>query len=192
VASWDVTLTRSAVAEKVRNLADNIGQFQDMKPERIGQSGRVTQMRIIGSRRSVVVNGNRLRGALGLRDTLFTITRELNSDGSIASFTFHGRGWGHGVGLCQVGAFGMARAGHSYEEILKTYYPGVEIKKAYLADSRFGIRDSRLNTNHPNLESRISNLESNMDRLKSQILGIIVLALILLLLAGVRYYFKLG
>ncbi len=131
VASWDATLTRSAVAEKVRNLADNIGQFQDMKPERIGQSGRVTQMRIIGSRRSVVVNGNRLRGALGLRDTLFTITRELNSDGSIASFTFHGRGWGHGVGLCQVGAFGMARAGHSYEEILKTYYQGVEIQKAY-------------------------------------------------------------
>ncbi len=131
VASWDATLTRSAVAEKVRNLADNIGQFQDLKPERIGQSGRVTQMRIVGSRRSTVVNGNRLRGALGLRDTLFTITRELNSDGSVAGFTFHGRGWGHGVGLCQVGAFGMARAGHSYEEILKTYYQGVEIKKAY-------------------------------------------------------------
>lgn len=131
VSSWDTTLTRSVVAEKVRALADNIGQFQDLKPERIGQSGRVTQMRIIGSRRSVVVNGYKLRGALGLRDTLFTITREFSSDGSIASFTFHGRGWGHGVGLCQVGAFGMARAGHSYEEILKTYYQGVEIQKAY-------------------------------------------------------------
>jgi len=131
VASWDATLTRSAVAEKVRALADNIGQFQDMKPARIGNSGRVIQMTLIGSRRSVVVNGYKLRGALGLRDTLFTISRELNSDGSIARFTFHGRGWGHGVGLCQVGAFGMARAGHSYEEILKTYYQGVEIQKAY-------------------------------------------------------------
>jgi stage II sporulation protein D len=68
---------------------------------------------------------------LGLKDTLYTITRELNPDGTIASFTFHGRGYGHGVGLCQVGAFGMARAGRSYEEILKHYYQGVEIRKAY-------------------------------------------------------------
>ena len=124
-------MTGSAIAEKLRSLADNIGQFRDLKPSRIGSSGRVTQIQIIGSRRSVLLNGNRVRGALGLKDTLFTITRELNPDGSIASFTFHGRGWGHGVGLCQVGAFGMARAGHSYEEIIKTYYHGVEIQKAY-------------------------------------------------------------
>jgi stage II sporulation protein D len=86
---------------------------------------------VVGSRRSVVLNGYKVRGTLGLKDTLFSITREVNPDGSIASFTFHGRGWGHGVGLCQVGAFGMARAGHSYEEIIKTYYKGVEIHKAY-------------------------------------------------------------
>jgi stage II sporulation protein D len=130
-SSWDATLTRAVVAEKLRSLAGNIGQFQDLKPARVGNSGRMTQIQVIGSRKSVVVSGYKIRGALGLKDTLFTITREADPDGSIASFTFHGRGYGHGVGLCQVGAFGMARAGHSYEEIIKTYYQGVEIQKAY-------------------------------------------------------------
>ncbi|MBN1567313.1 MAG: SpoIID/LytB domain-containing protein [Acidobacteria bacterium] len=129
--SWDVTLTHAVVGERLRPLAGNIGQFQDLKPARLGNSGRVVQVQVIGSRRSVVLNGYKVRGALKLKDTLYTITRDTRSDGSIASFTFHGRGYGHGVGLCQVGAFGMARAGHGYEEILKTYYQGVEIKKAY-------------------------------------------------------------
>jgi stage II sporulation protein D len=130
-ASWDVTLTRSVVADRLRSLAGNIGQFRDIKPARLGNSGRVTQIQIIGSRSSVVIDGYSARGALGLQDSLFTITRDTNPDGGIASFTFHGRGSGHGVGLCQVGAFGMAQAGHNYEEIVKHYYRGVEIQKAY-------------------------------------------------------------
>ncbi len=131
MAVWDVTLTKSAVAEKMRNLTGNIGQFRDLEPSRLGNSGRVVQVLVTGSRGSVKLNGYKVRGALGLNDTLYTLTRGYNPDGSIASYTFHGRGYGHGVGLCQVGAFGMARAGHSYEEILKTYYQGVEIKKAF-------------------------------------------------------------
>lgn len=131
VATWDMILTRSAVAEKLRPLAGDIGEFRDLQPARLGNSGRAVQIQVVGSRGSAVLNGYKVRNALGLRDTLFTITRELHPDGSIASFRFHGRGWGHGVGLCQVGAFGMARAGRSYEEILKAYYQGVEIRRAY-------------------------------------------------------------
>ena len=130
-ASWDVTLSRSAMADKLRSLMGNIGEFRDLKPHKIGESGRAVQIQITGSRGSVVVNGYKFRNALGLRDTLFTLTREHNPDGSIESFTFHGRGYGHGVGMCQVGAFGMARAGRSYEEIIKAYYQGVSIRKAY-------------------------------------------------------------
>jgi stage II sporulation protein D len=66
-----------------------------------------------------------------LRDTLYTLTRSRADDGTIAGFTFDGRGWGHGVGLCQTGAVGMARAGRSFEEILKTYYTGIELRKIY-------------------------------------------------------------
>jgi stage II sporulation protein D len=130
-AAWDTTLSRSAIAEKLRGMAGSIGTFRDLKPFEIGESGRAVKIQIIGSRNSVVLNGYKVRNALGLRDTLFTITREHSPDGTIASFTFHGRGYGHGVGLCQVGAFGMARAGRSYEEILKHYYQGVQIQKAY-------------------------------------------------------------
>ena len=46
-------------------------------------------------------------------------------------FVFTGKGWGHGVGLCQVGAFGMARSGSAYADILKHYYTGVDLKQAY-------------------------------------------------------------
>ncbi len=131
VANWNTTLTRSAVAEKLRGMTGGIGEFRDLAPSKTGDSGRAVHILITGSRGSIDLNGNKVRNALGLRDTLFTIKREYNPDGTIASFTFNGRGYGHGVGLCQVGAFGMARAGRSYEEIIKHYFQGVQLRKAY-------------------------------------------------------------
>jgi stage II sporulation protein D len=131
VATWQVTIPRAVLAEKLRVLAGAIGEIRDLKPAQLGVSGRAVKIEISGSRRSVVVNGYKVRNALGLKDTLFTIQRTYDPAGLAESFTFNGRGWGHGVGLCQVGAYGMARAGSTYEEILKTYYQGVELRKAY-------------------------------------------------------------
>jgi stage II sporulation protein D len=130
-ATWQTTLLSRIVSEKLHPLASNIGELRDLVPVRLGASGRAVRIRVDGTRGSVVLNGYKVRLALGLKDTLFTIIRKHNSDGSIASYTFDGRGWGHGVGLCQVGAFGMAQAGRSFEEILKTYYRGVELRPAY-------------------------------------------------------------
>jgi stage II sporulation protein D len=131
IANWDTKMDRSTVGDKLKTLTGNIGQLRDLKPAKIGNSGRMVQIEAIGSKSSAVIMGYKAKNALGLSDTPLTVTREYSADGSVASFIFHGRGWGHGVGLCQTGAFGMARAGHSYEEILKTYYQGVEIKKVY-------------------------------------------------------------
>lgn len=131
LATWNTTLTRSAIAEKLRGITGGIGEFRDLAPSKTGESGRAVRIQVTGSRGSIDLNGYKVRNALGLRDTLFTIKREYNPDGTIASFTFNGRGYGHGVGLCQVGAFGMARAGRSYEEIIKTYFQGVKLRKAY-------------------------------------------------------------
>jgi len=131
VAAWQATITRTAAADKLRPLASGIGELLDLKPARLGESGRVVQLQIIGSRGSVTVNGYKARNALGLKDTLYTLTRSRADDGTVAAFTFDGRGWGHGVGLCQTGAVGMARAGRSFEEILKTYYTGIELRKVY-------------------------------------------------------------
>jgi stage II sporulation protein D len=130
-ATWQTRLLRTDVAEKLRPLAPGIGDIVDLVPARFGSSGRSVAIRIEGTRQSAVLNGYRVRLALGLRDTLFSLSRSRSPDGRIESFTFDGRGWGHGVGLCQVGAVGMARAGKSYEEILKTYYRGVELRKVY-------------------------------------------------------------
>jgi stage II sporulation protein D len=130
-AEWEVRIPRAELAKKLRSLTGSIGELLDLKPARLGNSGRVVQIEVLGSLGSVALLGYTFRGASGLKDTLFTIKRERHPDGSIAAFIFDGRGFGHGVGLCQVGAFGMAKAGKSYEEILKHYYTGVEIRRAY-------------------------------------------------------------
>ena len=72
-----------------------------------------------------------IRTALGLRDILFEVDREYDAEGRVTHFVFSGRGWGHGVGLCQVGAYGMAQAGAKYQAILKKYYRGVRIEKIF-------------------------------------------------------------
>ncbi len=131
VASWKTTISAGDLAEKLQPLAGGIGQLLDVRPSETGRSGRAVRVELIGSRGTTTLNGYKFRGALGLRDTLFTITRAVSPDGKIESFTFQGRGWGHGVGLCQVGAYGMARAGRTWGEILATYYQGIEIRKAY-------------------------------------------------------------
>ena len=73
----------------------------------------------------------RLRTLLVLRDSLFSYDIERNAAGAVVGATFFGRGWGHGVGMCQVGAYGMALAGATYEEILKKYYAGIELRTLY-------------------------------------------------------------
>ena len=66
-----------------------------------------------------------MRWGLGLRENLFVVNRETGPHGEVERFVITGKGWGHGVGLCQVGAYGMAQAGSTYEEILKHYYTGI-------------------------------------------------------------------
>jgi stage II sporulation protein D len=66
-----------------------------------------------------------------LREQLFVIDRRFDEAGRVAAYTFTGRGWGHGVGMCQVGAYGLARAGASYEKILKSYYTDISLTRLY-------------------------------------------------------------
>jgi stage II sporulation protein D len=68
-----------------------------------------------------------VRLGLGLRESLFVLHREPGPEGAVERFVITGRGWGHGVGLCQLGAAGMARAGASFDEILRHYYTGVAV-----------------------------------------------------------------
>ena len=89
-------------------------------------SGRVLQASIVTDRSQLVLSGFELRQALELPELIFTVQKASAPDGS-AEFVFVGRGWGHGVGLCQNGAYGMALSGSKFDEILKHYYSGIEV-----------------------------------------------------------------
>ena len=79
----------------------------------------------------LVLEGLRVRWGLGLRENLFVIDRERDAGGNVTRFVFTGKGWGHGVGLCQVGSYGMAQAGSTFDRILRHYYTGITLRKVY-------------------------------------------------------------
>jgi stage II sporulation protein D len=96
---------------------------------RRGRSGRVVEASVTTDAGSIRLTGFDIRQALQLPELLFTVKKAAGADGS-AEFVFVGRGWGHGVGLCQNGAYGMALAGAKFDEILRHYYPGVDLGSA--------------------------------------------------------------
>jgi stage II sporulation protein D len=128
--SWQARKSKQALEERVNQFYP-IGELIDLVPQKRGKSRRIVELLIKGSKTQVVVKGLRIRRVLGLRETHFVIEREYEETGQLTYFVFNGRGWGHGVGLCQVGAFGMARAGAGYKNILKKYYQGIKISKIY-------------------------------------------------------------
>ena len=109
-------------------------------------SGRVKTLRIEGPEKSYEVEGDAIRwlfsggkiGTSGLQSTLFTI------DKTETGYQIRGGGWGHGVGLCQQGAFGRAKAGHKYQDILQHYYPGTVISKGEISpEGKAAIRPEK-------------------------------------------------
>jgi peptidoglycan hydrolase-like amidase len=125
---WEQRYTLAELETRI-NGRMNVGRLEDIEPTKRGVSGRVVEVRIKGSRGQFYVRGFPIRTALGVRENLFTVDRTLDSDGQVTDFIFSGKGWGHGVGLCQVGAYGMALRGKSYEEILRHYYTGTELTR---------------------------------------------------------------
>ncbi|HEX8354011.1 MAG TPA: SpoIID/LytB domain-containing protein [Pyrinomonadaceae bacterium] len=130
-ANWSETLTPSAVLSRLARSVPEVGTLLDLRVRRRGVSGRVLDLEVVGTAATAHVRGGRVRSALRLREQLFVIEREFDEGGRVTKYTFKGRGWGHGVGMCQVGAFGLARAGLSYEKILKSFYTGISVSKLY-------------------------------------------------------------
>jgi stage II sporulation protein D len=124
-------LTPSLALSRLDRSIPDIGSLLDMRVRRRGVSGRVLDLEVIGTKATAHVRGGRVRSALKLREQLFVIEREFDESGRVTKFVLEGRGWGHGVGMCQVGAYGLARAGFSYEKILKSFYTGVSVSKLY-------------------------------------------------------------
>ena len=134
---WKVTLTQ----EKLKQLLDeklkmNFGDILDLQAEERGKSGRISKLRIVGTEKTFVI-GKELEIRRALSDThlyssAFVVDRcDIDEKGVPQRFDIIGAGWGHGVGLCQIGAAVMGEDGFDYDAILLHYYQGAEIKKVY-------------------------------------------------------------
>src|SRR5690349_16813788 len=130
-ANWTRWLSFGQVQAHVARSSKGIGSITDLRVVSRGSSHRVTDLEVIGTNGTAHVRGGRIRSALGLREQLFIIDRDYDESGRVTEFIFNGRGWGHGVGMCQVGAYGLAKQGWTYEQILKAYYTGIELTRLY-------------------------------------------------------------
>ncbi|MDR0540657.1 MAG: SpoIID/LytB domain-containing protein [Dysgonamonadaceae bacterium] len=127
---WQITLTQAEIKDLLfRKVGINVGDILDLIPIERGVSGRLIRLKIIGSEGSMIIGKElEIRKALSeshLYSSAFVV--EKKSD----SFVLKGAGWGHGVGLCQIGAAIMGAKGYPYQEILTHYFPHAELKKIY-------------------------------------------------------------
>ncbi len=129
-SNWYVTLGASAVQSRLSRYVKGIGTLYDINIKQKGYSRRAVELEIVGSNGVKSLKGGKIRSALRLNEQLFVIDKRYSGD-HVASYTFTGRGWGHGVGMCQYGAYGLAKMGVKYDEIIKHYYTGVELTRAY-------------------------------------------------------------
>jgi stage II sporulation protein D len=124
VFRWSETFTADQFSQRVVG----IGRLHAAVPERTTPRGRVVSMRLEGTQGTRMLTGTELRRALNLKSALFTVT--------IAGDTIRvdGRGFGHGIGMSQWGAFAMAQQGYSYQQILAHYYQGTVLSQMQVAN----------------------------------------------------------
>lgn len=125
---WEQSFTADEMNRQVNSYI-KVGKIKDIIQLETGVSGRVTKLKITGSQGSAELKGLEIRRVLGIKENLFYMEKMNNSAGEVAYYFFFGKGWGHGVGMCQVGAYGMALRGAKYDEILKHYYTGIELRQ---------------------------------------------------------------
>jgi stage II sporulation protein D len=106
---------------EISSLLGGVGTIRAMIPEQTTPLGRIITMRVVGSRGTKNISGTKMRGALKLKSTLFTVSE------SGGSFILDGRGSGHGLGLSQWGAYGLAQQGTPYTQILAHYYQNANL-----------------------------------------------------------------
>ena len=133
---WQVSYTQAELgALLLKRSGIDFGLVKKIEPLQRGPSGRIVRLRIVGSKRTVVVGKEleirRWLSKSHLYSSAFTVHTEGGEAGAPAKFTLRGAGWGHGVGFCQIGAAVMAAKGFKAEVIVKHYFRGAELKKLY-------------------------------------------------------------
>ena len=133
---WSQTYSQAEVKQLLEEKLEVLfGDIIDLVPLSRGKSGRIYRLKIVGKERTLIIGKElEIRRALSkshLYSSAFIVEKADIKDGVPQKFIIKGAGWGHGVGLCQIGAAMMGKQGYRYEEILLHYYKGAKITKAY-------------------------------------------------------------
>ncbi|HJZ39037.1 MAG TPA: SpoIID/LytB domain-containing protein [Bacteroidales bacterium] len=131
---WRVTYTVDELSDLIKTRTGiDFGMIRDLLPVQRGASGRLIKLKVAGTRKTMTIGKElEIRKALStthLYSSAFVV--EKTGEGADTRFTLHGAGWGHGVGLCQIGAAVMGVKGYSYKEILLHYFRGAALGKRY-------------------------------------------------------------
>ena len=133
---WSQTYSQAEIKQLLEEkLEVQFGDIIDLVPLERGKSGRIYRLKIVGKERTLIIGKElEIRRALSkshLYSSAFIVEKADIKDSVPQKFIIKGAGWGHGVGLCQIGAAMMGKQGYRYKEILLHYYKGAEITKAY-------------------------------------------------------------
>ena len=134
---WTVRYTQDELAALVKERSGiDFGLIADMEPLERGTSGRICRLRITGTRCTVVIGKEleirRTLSSSHLYSSAFIVEPDANdSRGVPAAFTLRGAGWGHGVGLCQIGAAVIGAKGYTYDRILDHYFNSAKLTSLY-------------------------------------------------------------
>ncbi len=133
---WSEIYTQEQISGLIKSRSGiDFGEIIRLEPVQRGVSGRIVRLRIVGSLRTLII-GKELEirkwlSSTHLKSAAFTVEYKNIQDNIPSQIILHGAGWGHGVGLCQIGAAVMGEKGVGYREILSHYFTGAKIRKIY-------------------------------------------------------------
>lgn len=125
---WSLDIDKSEIERKLRNARVPVSNIHTVKAKEPGAGKHSSKVEIVSANGSKEMNANEFRLVVG-PNYLYSTAFDSKNNGK--NITFSGRGWGHGVGLCQYGAQGMAEKGFKWDAIIKNYYPQVELVRIY-------------------------------------------------------------
>lgn len=133
---WEVRYSAEQLSELIKKRSGtDYGDIIDLIPVQRGTSGRLIKLKIVGSKRTRIIGKElEIRRTLSeshLYSSAFIVEKIGGTAGKPQEFLLKGAGWGHGVGLCQIGAAVMGEKGYKYNEILMHYFPGASVEKRY-------------------------------------------------------------
>jgi SpoIID/LytB domain protein len=134
---WNIEYTQDELSQLIKSKSGiDFGNIIDLSPVERGKSGRIIKLKIVGTNKILTIGKEleirKILSQTHLYSSAFIVSKENIVEGIPGKFILQGAGWGHGVGLCQIGAAVMGELGYNFDEILSHYFKGTSIQRIYL------------------------------------------------------------